>query len=361
MTDDYIEKKFKELKLTRAEHIYFRNKVNEYNAIAFDEEWRVDKDKVRELAKELYKTIAHHHNMNMKDPANAIMGDSEDQKYPFAYYTIDENPDVLFFESYSEMRHYAMYEMGMSSERWEFSFLPGRMNVAFSAYADTYKDYQQGVSDDVRLDKNKHAMIVFEMMQNTGYFAAFSNVLLVCENPICKYEVLNPRDDQGQSYLERINNSYRLHCTTGPAIGWPRSKNPKDVKYFIRGVEIPNEMFENFDNMTAKEVFSIDNVEIRRVLIDLYAERRGDGQLMIDLGAKMHQKDDFGELYKIDLPDDPDEVMVMVKVVNSTPESDGSFKDYWMRVPPNTRTARQGVAWLGHIENPEDYAPEVET
>jgi hypothetical protein len=32
-----------------------------------------------------------------------------------------------------------------------------------------------------------------------------------------------------------------------------------------------------------------------------------------------------------------DEPLVMVKVVNSTPEMDGSFKDYFIRVDPNCR------------------------
>ena len=35
----------------------------------------------------------------------------------------------------------------------------------------------------------------------------------------------------------------------------------------------------------------------------------------------------------------------MVKVVNSTPEPDGSFKDYFLRVPPDMQTAHQAVAW----------------
>jgi hypothetical protein len=35
----------------------------------------------------------------------------------------------------------------------------------------------------------------------------------------------------------------------------------------------------------------------------------------------------------------------MLEVVNSTPEPDDSFKDYFLRVPPNARTAREAVAW----------------
>jgi hypothetical protein len=50
----------------------------------------------------------------------------------------------------------------------------------------------------------------------------------------------------------------------------------------------------------------------------------------------------------------------MVEVINSTPELDGTFRTYFLRVPPETRTARQGVAWtFGMTE--QEYAPTVET
>ncbi len=44
----------------------------------------------------------------------------------------------------------------------------------------------------------------------------------------------------------------------------------------------------------------------------------------------------------------------MVKVVNSTPEPDGSFKDYFLRVPPTCQTALEAVAWT-FDKTPEQY------
>jgi hypothetical protein len=49
---------------------------------------------------------------------------------------------------------------------------------------------------------------------------------------------------------------------------------------------------------------------------------------------------------------------VVVKVVNSTPEPDGSFKDYLLRVPPDIRTPREAVAWTFATD---DYRPAVQT
>ncbi len=52
--------------------------------------------------------------------------------------------------------------------------------------------------------------------------------------------------------------------------------------------------------------------------------------------------------------------LVMVEVVNSTPEPDGRFKHYWLRVPPAVGTAREGVAWSFGMAA-EKYAPQLET
>jgi hypothetical protein len=47
-------------------------------------------------------------------------------------------------------------------------------------------------------------------------------------------------------------------------------------------------------------------------------------------------------------------------VINSTPEPDGRFKRYWLRVPPDTKTAHEAVAWTFGVPA-KDYSPTVET
>jgi hypothetical protein len=37
--------------------------------------------------------------------------------------------------------------------------------------------------------------------------------------------------------------------------------------------------------------------------------------------------------------------LVAIELVNSTPEPDGSFRTYWLRVPPHVRRCREAVAW----------------
>ena len=50
----------------------------------------------------------------------------------------------------------------------------------------------------------------------------------------------------------------------------------------------------------------------------------------------------------------------MAEVKNATVEPDGSRKIYILRVPPDMRTAREGVAWTFGL-TAEQYKPGVET
>jgi hypothetical protein len=75
--------------------------------------------------------------------------------------------------------------------------------------------------------------------------------------------------------------------------------------------------------------------------------------------AKTIDASDYWKLHKIEFADD--EPLVMVELVNSTAEPDGSFKTYFLRVPPQIERARQAVAWTFGKNNERDYEPLVET
>jgi hypothetical protein len=75
--------------------------------------------------------------------------------------------------------------------------------------------------------------------------------------------------------------------------------------------------------------------------------------------AKMLHQDRFGKLMQKELQGD--EPITVVLVRNSTPEPDGTYKDYVLRVPPTMKTAQEAVAWTFGIEDPKEYNPEVET
>jgi hypothetical protein len=49
-----------------------------------------------------------------------------------------------------------------------------------------------------------------------------------------------------------------------------------------------------------------------------------------------------------------------VSGLNCSPEPDGTFKVYTLRVPPTVRTAREAVAWTFNLPT-EQYRPRIET
>jgi hypothetical protein len=75
----------------------------------------------------------------------------------------------------------------------------------------------------------------------------------------------------------------------------------------------------------------------------LMIERYGPSRFILDSKAKVIHQDEFSTLYRVPLEND--EPLVMVRVVNTTPEPDGSHKEYFLRVPPVMRRAREAVAW----------------
>jgi hypothetical protein len=140
----------------------------------------------------------------------------------------------------------------------------------------------------------------------------------------------------------------RLHCENGPAVAWPDGAR----YWFWQGVQVPQRVIEEPHTLELREILEERNIEIRRVMIDRY----GPGRLA-QKGTKLHV-DEFGTLWRVELPGD--EPLVVVEVVNSTPEPDGSFKNYLLRVPPSITTARQGVAWTFGVRV-DHYKPAVQT
>jgi hypothetical protein len=142
----------------------------------------------------------------------------------------------------------------------------------------------------------------------------------------------------------------RLHCENGPAIAYPDGWGV----YAWKGVRVPEKAILAPQTLTTGEIDMETSAEIRRVLL----ERFGWERYLIESGTQPVHKDRFGVLYRRELPDD--EPLVMVKVKNSTPEPDGSFREYFLRVPPAMRTAQQAVAWTFAMEQ-EEYKPMEET
>jgi hypothetical protein len=124
--------------------------------------------------------------------------------------------------------------------------------------------------------------------------------------------------------------------------------------YFWHGIEVEDFVITKPEQISVKMIEKERNIEVRRILI----ERYGFENYVRHGAFRKIQEDDFGALFYKDQHDD--EPLMILRVVNSTPEPDGSYKKYFLRVPPEVSTAREAVAWTFGME-PDDYGPEKET
>ncbi len=173
-----------------------------------------------------------------------------------------------------------------------------------------------------------------QVARGAGWWWAFENVAVLSD----RYVEVH-RDNLG-----------RLHRGDGPALSYPDGYGI----HSWRGMPIPAQVAAELATLTVQRIQAEDNAEIRRVMLEHFGFER----YLRESGAKKQHVDDYGTLWRVDIPGD--EPLVMVEVINSTAEPDGSFRTYFLRVPPQTRTARGGVAWTFGLTE-EEYNPSRQT
>ncbi|MGW0247580.1 DUF6745 domain-containing protein [Nocardia goodfellowii] len=169
-----------------------------------------------------------------------------------------------------------------------------------------------------------------EVARNAGWWWPFEHAVVLCERPL---------------HLER-DEAGRLHCGDGPALIFPDGF----ALYSWGGMPVPATFLSELSDLTPARIRAEDNAELRRVMLEFFGYER----YLAESNAQPVHRDETGILWRIPLPDDED--VVMVEVVNSTAEPDGTFHTYWLRVPPGTRTAKEGVAWTFELDA-ADYQP----
>ena len=144
----------------------------------------------------------------------------------------------------------------------------------------------------------------------------------------------------------------RLHCESGPAISWPSGER----SWFWRGISVPRAAIETPGRLTVADIHDEPNLERRRILLELM----GYDRYVLESGGEVLAEDLRGRLWRCNALPAESEPLVLVEVLNSTPEPDGSIRRYLLRVPPAMRSAHEAVAWTFGLE-PGRYAPVVET
>ncbi len=146
-------------------------------------------------------------------------------------------------------------------------------------------------------------------------------------------------------HVEKTSGGRRLSNATGAAL-----ESDIEPLYFWHGVMVKEKVVLAPELITVADIREEENAEVRRVMM----ERYGLSRYIEDSGARQIHQDELGELYRAEIPND--EPLVMVKVMNSTIEADGSRKSYYLRVPPEMTIARDAVAWTFGYESGQQYA-----
>ncbi|HZM74436.1 MAG TPA: hypothetical protein VFC19_01850 [Candidatus Limnocylindrales bacterium] len=189
--------------------------------------------------------------------------------------------------------------------------------------------------DDSALEDRGHGLVgLAQVARNAGWWWAFERVAVICERHVEVH-----RDNLG-----------RLHRGDGPALSYPDGYGI----HSWRGMPIPPEIVAELATLTVERIQAESNAEMRRVMLEHFGFER----YLRESGAKKQHADEFGTLWRVDIPGD--EPLVMVEVINSTAEPDGSFRTYFLRVPPQTGTARAGVAWTFGLSE-QEYVPTKQT
>jgi hypothetical protein len=147
-----------------------------------------------------------------------------------------------------------------------------------------------------------------------------------------------------------LNDSGRPHAPFGPAATW---SDGFDLHSW-RGIVVEEELIKQSHAVTLDQILTEENAERRRILLDMFGEER----FVRESGAQVVHRDKYGTLLQHSF--NMDEPLTMVRVRNSTPEPDGSFKDYYLRVPPTMTTAKEAVAWTFGLTE-DEYDPGQES
>lgn len=135
-------------------------------------------------------------------------------------------------------------------------------------------------------------------------------------------------------------------------LGLPRSLQNTPLRW--RSVPITHRIAFQPESITAQEALAESNAELRRVMI----ERMGYLNFANDAEAKVIDSDsDAGgqrQLLKIDLQEDE-------PLVGLSCCCPSTGRQYFLRVPPATKTCHQAAAWMAGFDDPALYQPTVET
>ncbi len=221
---------------------------------------------------------------------------------------------------------------------------------------------------DLNGDLWRRGIAYEETIQSACWWYPHRDFLMVCERPRQIHrELVNSNRPRGFG-------SHRLHNEKSAAVSWADGWGV----YSIHGVRVTQQIVEAPETLTTYEIETEKNAEVRRVMIDRYGPKRylaDSGATLIAECAADHPIIGLrtARLLRKEVPGD--EAIVIIDLLNSTLEPDGSVKRYQLRVDPNAYdgyASRDCVAAVAStwrllpddslaFKRPQDYTPVFES
>ncbi len=139
-----------------------------------------------------------------------------------------------------------------------------------------------------------------------------------------------------------------LHREEGPVIEYEDGTGI----YYWNNLKVSEGLVLHPERLSVKEILAERNVELRRVMI----ERYGQEKFIRDANVETLDSYNGNELVRIPLPNDPDGVLVALKL-----RCTSTGRQYIVRVPPWCHHAREALAWSFDLRGNEHYKLAAET
>jgi hypothetical protein len=289
-----------QLKITEDQIKIFEQMTEEYNKIALDTK-RFTVEEAKEAMRKVYEVA--------------------ELEFPEENFYVVDSINALF-QKYKEIT-------GLSNLSGSDLNL-GSLDAHWLKYHVFYRD----ILKHEGLEKLKH----LEPMLKLGWFLMCDDLCIVSQKPV---------------YIGLLGT--RLHAENRKALEFSDGTGIYAWKGVLLKEKTHGWIISNPEKITVHHIMKEKNAEIRRVML----ERFGFDRFFEESDSKLLDDDPkHGKLYQIDLPDD--EPIKLLKVVNSTPEPDGTFKEYIIPVPENMETSLEARAWTFDCP-PEEFEFEIET
>lgn len=195
-------------------------------------------------------------------------------------------------------------------------------------------------------------------MKNSGFEAWRSRLdYFSKEFPFGQMQTFRNEDgrlhrDDGPAY---ISPTRIAHYINGRRHGIDADKHGS-ITYYYENIRVPPHYCTKPEALTIDDVLSHPNAEVRYVGMRII----GLEKVMADKRTRIIDSDESKGMVLFQFDGGLSEPVSYLKVVNSTMEPDGSFKNYYLCVPPNMKKCKQAVAWTFGL-NASDYNPTQET